>query len=315
MRGANRLLEPERQPFPRDLSMPNSLSTSVVVDFGSTKQAALFFDHVITLDGVEGVSGAPTLLACPDSPIDVERARSIVLQLLPTDFGTDEQVAEFASVAAIGISAIQVAGGFYNCDEMTQKANGYGAKLLAPASFHRYTADTAVTVDSDVGNAEAGNTSRAERALVSVAGILVPDTQELSWDAIIELRKDPVARQRLRRLRVFAAKEYAGKSRTFMEDDLSVRVEDYEETLKTWGIKTALGTLSTCLTLQTTLQALFVDAVGVLSGLPPGAALATSLAVPLGRFVVELGTIRLAREEAIRQYPLAYIADVKKRSK
>ena len=66
--------------------------------------------------------------------------------MLPPDFGIDEQVADFASVAAIGVSAIQVAVGFYNCDEMTQKGNEYGAKLLAPPRLSRYTADAPVVM-------------------------------------------------------------------------------------------------------------------------------------------------------------------------
>jgi len=290
------------------------LSTNVVVDLGSTKQSALFFDHVIPLDGVEGMSGIRSVIARPAVSPDPQKAQSIISQLLPPDFGTEEQVADFASVAAIGLTAIQAAVGFYNCDEMNKKADEYSAKLSAPPGLSKYTADAPVTVEAAVVDTEAGAALQAKRALVSVAQILVPDTQELGWDALIELRKDAAARQRLRRLRVFAAKEYAGKPRAFIEDDLLVRVEDYERTLKSWGIKTALGTLSTCLTLQTALEALFVGVAAQLSGLSPSGAFVTSLALPFGRFVVELGTIRLAREEAIRQYPLAYIADVKKRT-
>jgi hypothetical protein len=292
--------------------MSNSLTANTVVDVGSTKQAALIFDHVIPLDGIEGVSGVGTLLA--GTSTDTERAKRIVAQLLPPDIGSDQEVADFTTVAAIGVSAIQAAAGLYDCGETTKEANEYGAKLTAPVGFDKYIAGASVTVDGGLVDAEGEHALQAKRALVSIAGILVPSAKDLSWDAITELRKDATARQRLRRLRVFAANEYAGKSRGYIEDDLSVRAEDYEQVLKSWGIKTALGALSTCLSVQTALQASIVEAMTVLGGLPPGGALISSLVVPFGRFVVELGNVRLAREGAIRQYPLAYITDVKQRT-
>jgi hypothetical protein len=88
-------------------------------------------------------------------------------------------------------------------------------------------------------------------------------------------------------------------------------MDDYEHTLKTWDIKTVLGTLSTCLTLEATLQTGIANLVAILCGLPVSVAVASSLALPCGRFALELAKVKLDREEAIREYPLAYIADVK----
>ena len=141
----------------------------------------------------------------------------------------------------------------------------------------------------------------------------MPDVRELTWDTIIELRKDVDARMRLRRLRVFAATEYVGKSRAFIEDDISVRVDDYEHTLKRWGVKTIIGCLSSCLTLETTLPVTIASIVTAMSGLPEVAnAFAASLVIPCTRFTLELSTMCLAREEAICQYPLAYAMELKK---
>ena len=292
--------------------MLNNLRSNVVVDLGSTKQAAIFFDHLVPLDGVEGVSGVGCILAGSKTPVDVQKAQTIISQLLPPDFGTDQQITDFASVAAIGVSAIQAAIGFYNCAEMAQTAKEYGAKLEAPAGLMRYIGKVPVTVNSSIVDAEARDASQAEHAILSIADIQIPDTKQLSWDAIMELRKDIEARKRLRRLRVFAEKEYAGKPRAFIEDDLAVRIDDYEQTLKSWGIETILGALTTCLTLETTLPTGIASLVAVLSGLPGLEAFAASLAIPCGRFAVELGKIRLARHNAIREYPLAYMTDVKK---
>ncbi|MGI8978652.1 MAG: hypothetical protein ACR2FY_05470 [Pirellulaceae bacterium] len=292
--------------------MQNDAIDNVVVDFGSTKQAALFFDHVVPLDGVEDVSGVATVLTGAKTPVDVQKAQSIISQLLPPEFGTAQQVEDFASVAAIGVSAISAAVGFFNCDEMTQTAKEYEAKLDAPGGLKKYVGKTPVTVNANMIDDQAKHDLRRDFALLSIADIQIPDPKQLSWDAIIEFRKDVLARKRLRRLRVFAVKEYTGKSLAFIEDDLSIRLDDYEQTLKSWSIKTVVGVLSTCVNLETTLSAGVANLVAIMSGMPASQAFAASLAIPCSRFALELAKVRIDRQEAIRQFPLAYIADVKR---
>lgn len=110
--------------------MSNSLSSNVVIDYGSTKQAALFFDHVAPLDGVEGVSGISRVLTGLTGPVDVKQGQSIISQLLPPDFGSHDQIADFSSVAAIGVSAISIAVGFYNCEPVDRDAREHWTKLV-----------------------------------------------------------------------------------------------------------------------------------------------------------------------------------------
>lgn len=47
--------------------------------------------------------------------------------------------------------------------------------------------------------------------LLSLSQLKVIDASKLSWDQIAEIRKDPIARDRLRRLRLFAIRELLWK--------------------------------------------------------------------------------------------------------
>ncbi len=284
----------------------------VVLDRGSTKQAALFFDHVIPIDGVEGLSGlglAPRL----SGNADIEGAQRIILELLPPDFGTQDQLAKFASAAAIGVMNIQVGIGFFNCDEATQKGKEFFADLDAPSGWNTYPSPLPITIPAEYASSEVDQSNQPDsRAVLSLSDILIPDVKNISWDAILEFRKDSEARHRLRRLRTFAEQEYAGKSKAYVEDDLSVRLADYEQAMKKWGIKGVLGVLSTCFTLEATLQAGAAHIIAVMSGVPSEQAFGASLLLPVGRAVIEATTASITRNDAIRNHPLAYVSEVKR---
>lgn len=300
--------------------------SNVVVDYAATKLAALFFDHVVPLDGIEGVSGVSRLLEVGEDPdkllpqlecgeeIDFAKAEKIIHQLLPPDFGSAEKVADFASVAARGVTGLVIATGFYNCDEVDRRADRDWAMLHSPENSSRYIGKVPANLNAAFVEPDSASSLGPEHALVSISKIAIPDTSQLEWDAIIEMRKDSQSRTRLRRLRVFAEREYAGKTRDFIEDDISVRLDDYEQTLKDWGVKTTLGALSTCWNVESALSAGVASLVATMSGLSGPEALGAALALPCSRFAIELATVRLARNEAVRAFPLAYLGDLKKLS-
>ena len=284
--------------------------SSVVIDCRATKQAALFFDHVIPYDGVEEFSRTGT--DGTDGPIkDDEKAQRIITELLPPEFGTSKEVADFAFVASMGIVAITIAQGFYNCEPVDKQVEELLGKFNKPSGMKRHTQDNSpVSLPPDLYEHHDQDATPKADALLSIAQMQVPDGSALSWDHIIEFRKDMSARNRLRRLRVFAAKEYEGKPASFIEDDLCLRMEEYEQVLKEWNIKTVLSGLSTALSLESAIQVGIVDAVGVLHGVSSPTLLATSVAIPCGHFAIEFAKQRLERNKEVRGFPLAYLTDL-----
>lgn len=295
-------------------STPDTHRTAgnVAFDLGSTKQAALFFDHVIPINGVDGfrITDGIENYDAESSRRDSER---IIRELLPPNFGTESEVADFVSTAAIGIGILSVAVGFYNCKSMSDKADEFLEKLTRPAGMKFYselpaTIDPAL-VTRDLSNDDTGGSS----ALLSIANIQIPDVAALDWDRILEIRKDSISKQKLRRLRVFAFKEYAGRSRTFIEDDLAIRLEDFEDTLTAWGIRTTLGALSTAISERDAIAFGLGSVLGTMCGLPIPATLFATLAIPFTKFSIELAKARLDLQSQIKEHPLAYVMELKQR--
>jgi hypothetical protein len=70
----------------------------------------------------------------------------------------------------------------------------------------------------------------APYAALALSGIPLVDTSSASWEQILELRKDPDARAKLRNLRLFFHNNYQGKPATFVVDDLGRRLDEYTAT-------------------------------------------------------------------------------------
>ena len=293
-----------------------NLIENVVYDHLATKQAALFFDHVIPLEGVQGFhvldfDNVDSFRNWED--IDTDAAKLIIRELLPPNFGTQEQIEDFLHLGVGGVSLMHIARGFYNCEPVFKKTDQYINLLSEINAFKRFPFDqTPATfaqafLESDGSDeCDAGTIS----PLVSIANMLIPDTSRLNWDKIIEFRKDPAAKQRLRRLRVFATKEYEGKSRAFIEDDLCLRMNDYQQTLKDWTIETILGTFSTVFKVEKALASGLAAAVSAYAGVSPLGLAAATIAIPIGTIAVELGSRHLAKTQLVRRFPLAYLQDV-----
>lgn len=71
--------------------------------------------------------------------------------------------------------------------------------------------------------------------------------EQLSWDQVVETRKDKKAIEKMRKFKYWANQNLEGKSPAEIADILCSELEDYEDTLKKHGIKTTIGGFSTIL--------------------------------------------------------------------
>ena len=102
----------ENQFEPDHSFMQSKIPNNTVFDLGDTKQAAIFFDHVIPLEGVEGFRVIDV-----EDP-DMDRAKEIVRQLAPRTFADDQEADKFASAAVIGRHMMAIASEFFDCKEV-----------------------------------------------------------------------------------------------------------------------------------------------------------------------------------------------------
>lgn len=84
-----------------------------------------------------------------------------------------------------------------------------------------------------------------DRAVVvaTLCNFGIVEEEGLSWEQVIEFRADEGNRRKYRRFLHWLDEEMVGKSTGFIEDEIALRLEDYERALKKHGIKTVLGTI------------------------------------------------------------------------
>ena len=147
---------------------------------------------------------------------------------------------------------------------------------------------------------------------LSLAGIPTIDTRKVSWENIIEFRNDKEAKKKLRNLRLFLCENYEGKSRAFIEDDLSKRLEDYDETCRDFGFETRTSILSAVLdskNIQTTFAA---SAGAAIFGKPVVVAgtILAGVSIEIGKIAIEISKRTHAFHRIKRNHPLAYLIEI-----
>lgn len=74
--------------------------------------------------------------------------------------------------------------------------------------------------------------------LLIISELPMIDADKLSWETIVEMRKDPETIQALRDLRLMWFEDYQGKPKSYVEDSILKKIEIYQEKSKTWGLQT-----------------------------------------------------------------------------
>lgn len=167
------------------------------------------------------------------------------------------------------------------------------------------------------------NASRREREFpVGVNEILVAaisdcslvDEKALSWDQILEFRRDTEARRKYRRLVRWIDTETATRSPDEMRDLIAIRLDDYEWAIRKHGLQSVLGSVSSLLDPKCLggISAA-VAAVAVVGG-PTWAAL-SGACLSIGRAALSFGTTYIEGLDERRKtnYEVAYLYEVKKR--
>lgn len=109
----------------------------------------------------------------------------------------------------------------------------------------------------------------------------------LTWEQVLEFRKDKESQYKYKRLLHWLDKEMIGKSQNFIKEDIELRLHDYEHALKKHGVKTVLGTISEALDGKYVLGASGMAGSLILSGYPNLGVLVGSGLI-IGKTVVKL---------------------------
>jgi hypothetical protein len=272
-----------------------------VICFGPPKEAALYFDRVFPFDSANAVfhkiSGEPLDPNCvpiTGNTIDTnvlyslfgqnsEGLEAYIKQVVTfavvrtlRHAESDHEIAEIiladkrvlndnkrlASIVNVDIETNlrSILNGDFDYQDVSRKLTEDVARAIEVAGFS----------DAPGWDAEPSNQVLTEGTkndfFAALTGLKLVDINKMSWEQVVEFRKDKDSRAALRRLRLFFSENYAGKDRAFIVDDLLSRIDRQEQVAKTWGLQTTLRSLAVAFTdrsiLMTTVGGLAVAATG-----------------------------------------------------
>ncbi|MHB0955694.1 MAG: hypothetical protein ACYC0X_04875 [Pirellulaceae bacterium] len=305
----------------------------IVVAYTNYKDAALYFDYVVPVIEDTIRNSVAGLVA---KSFDVNAALSNITHevsttpriLLPPHLSSDPQFSSLlirlsvwsALSGIIEIARQHPSGG---AAEALQKLNQIlQVDVSQPKSldthlvalFDRYKLDQypeLLPADMTQLLAKLGlSPNDAENIGLSLVGAKLVDTTNVSWDQILEFRKDTRGREKLRRLRRFFTTNYEEKSQAYIEADLHQRLEEHEAVVKSWGFETIMTTIESFINMKTFTAIAGGSLAGYCSqspviGFVSGGALELSgLAVTLARC--------LHRGNQLKSHALSYILDARK---
>jgi hypothetical protein len=152
---------------------------------------------------------------------------------------------------------------------------------------------------------------RDEVILCTMRDLEVVDEKALTWDQVVEFRRDKESRKKYRRLVHWLDKEMVGKTPNFIRDEIAEKLDAYSQALEKHGIKTVTGALSTLLKAD---KLLFAAAAGIaLSKVDPFAGLCVASGTLIAKTAIEVVKSRLALADTKLGAEIAFVHDVKSR--
>ncbi len=302
---------------------------TTVIDFSNNpKNAALFFDYTVPV--------SPSLAG---NNILGNVSMSILKSILPTEFQVPETYQMYVDLLIGYTSNVLLSMHLSQIHSFDSFTNYRFDNMVSEEAFEMFLKNSQEII-SNYYNSDAGFTHLNESIIfidilmshaynyilpsmqslpdissynsVSIQLTQLPliDTTNAPWEQIIEIREDKNSISKLRNLRLFFHKNYSGKDKNYVEDDLSKRLEDYKNTVDGWGFET----MTSSMTLLSTSASTFGSAlVLALTGQPLEVALASGLCVGIGNISLHIAKEKKKLSVLQRDHPLAYIIDAKEK--
>jgi hypothetical protein len=89
----------------------------------------------------------------------------------------------------------------------------------------------------------------------------VVDEDSLEWEQVLEFRKDKNVRNKIKRIIHWFDTDFVGKPLDYIQTEISIRLQDYQEGLKIHGIKTRKGIIKSVLNSKNVLMSISSSAI------------------------------------------------------
>lgn len=152
---------------------------------------------------------------------------------------------------------------------------------------------------------------------ITMSGLDLIDTSNISWEQIVEFRQDEIARKKLRNLRLFFNTNYKGKNVSFIEDDLGKRIDDYKNLVKDHGFETVTSNLTMVSNSKNIITFGTAGLASILLGEPilGSAALAAGVSLDLANIAINIAQKKHSFNKLRRDLEISYLLDLHEISK
>ena len=177
----------------------------------------------------------------------------------------------------------------------------------------RYKIPVATVCDSKANQRVAYSGGDRDAVVMCLENLEIVDEEQLTWEQVLEFRADVETMGKYKRFLHWLDKEMVGKSQAFVEDEISIRLEDYEQALKRHGIRTVIGTIEETLDGKYLLGASGIAGSLTLAGHPTLGVLAAGLLIG-GKIGVKLMQTKLDFDDVERgpNSEISWVYEVKK---
>lgn len=320
------------------------------ISVGAAKEAALYFDYVLPDDILPYVLGETVdfqELRSESVPLlDKGKLSRVAKCLLPHVRNSQEIVENFTSVTSLALavsfhslpeeevgfptdlsSGIKLLHqhltnrGLLGCsveDALQNRANfRTEIALVRRKLIVESGVDESVSWISDallrksIAPRATETTSLGERFALSIKNLHLVDPSQLSWDEIIEFRKDRKALSALRNLRLFFNEDLSDKSQAYIEDKLEQLHDRYCDESKQWRFQLAHRTLSVMFDNSSVLAGTAATLAAAVVGGSLSAAAVAGAVVPIGRVLLEFGRGAMENRTSVEAGAVQYLTQLK----
>lgn len=186
---------------------------------------------------------------------------------------------------------------------------------LAVLFADRYKITAATLYDNSELQSSSYQEGEKDVIISTIENLQIVDEEKLAWEQVLELRNDEQSKAKYKRFIHWLDKEMVGKSQSFIEDEIAIKLEDYEQTLKKHGIKTMLGTVKEIINSKSFLAGAGLGSFGFSLGNPLAAFAGGSIIV--SNIAINLAEKKLAFEkcETGANSEISWVHEVKKKTK
>lgn len=147
--------------------------------------------------------------------------------------------------------------------------------------------------------------------LVTLKDLNLVDIRNLSWEKLIEFRKDAKSISALRDLRLFFSDNFTDKNTSYISDRLGQLIENHNNSIKLWGFETVQKSLSVALKNQSILASSVGALATQVAGAPLAVAAASGALITLGSCGLEFAKVYIDAKRAQIDNPVRYLTMLK----